>query len=150
MQIAKKSQVSALELTLSISCGWYSNLCLHCQAFFAFRRFSLILSCLPQIEILKSIFELYDFLNSPVKWKVLSTVKPVFNETRKLAPSSDRAIILKNQFWARSHRCNWILYEKTHPRELEYHIYKDAFCLRKKRLFGPLIRFISWYLKRNF
>ena len=93
VQIAKKSQVSALELSLSISCGWYSNLCLHCQTFFAFRHFSYILSCLPQIEILKTIFELQDFLNSPVTWKVFSTVKPVFNRTRKLAPSSDRAII---------------------------------------------------------
>ena len=93
VQIAKKSQVSALELSLSISCGWYSNLCLHCQTFFAFRHFSHILSYLPQIQVLKNIFELQDFLNSPVTWKKLSTVTPVFNRTRKLAPSSDRAII---------------------------------------------------------
>ena len=93
VQIAKKSQVTALKLSLSISCGWYSNMCLHCQTFFAFRRFSHILCFLPQIEILKNIFELQDFLNSPVKWKVLSTVKPVFNRTRKLVPSSERAII---------------------------------------------------------
>ena len=93
VQIANKSEVSELELSLSIRCWWYSNLWLNCQTFFAFRRFSHISSYLPQIEIIKTIFELQDFLNSPVKWKILSTVKPVFNRTRKLAPSSDRAII---------------------------------------------------------
>ena len=93
VQLANKSEVSELELSLSIRCWWYSNLWLNCQTFFAFRHFSHISSCLPQIEIIKTIFELQDFLNSPVKWKILSTVKPVFNRTRKLAPSSDRAII---------------------------------------------------------
>ena len=67
VQIAKKSQVSELELCLSISCEWYPNMCLLCQTFFAFRRFSQIVSCLPQIEIIKNIFELQDFLNSSVK-----------------------------------------------------------------------------------
>ena len=67
VQIANKYKVSELELSLSIRCWWYSNLWLTCQTFFAFRRFSHISSCLPQIEILKTIFELQDFLNWPVK-----------------------------------------------------------------------------------
>ena len=67
VQIANTSEVSALELPLSVRCWWYSNLCLNCQTFFAFRRFSHISSCLPRMEILKTIFELQDFLNSPVK-----------------------------------------------------------------------------------
>ena len=39
VQIANKSEVSELELSLSIRCRWYSNLWLNCQTFFSLQAF---------------------------------------------------------------------------------------------------------------
>ena len=65
----------------------------------------------PDCDELSSV----KFFNSRMRPPCLSG--PTLMDTQ-FAPSSDRAIILKNQFWARSHRCNWYYTRKRIPEKL--------------------------------
>ena len=136
MQIAKKSQVSAPELSLSINCGWYRNLCLHCQSYLVLpptdRNFKehICASGFPKLASKMNSF----------KYSKTCTFLGWSNYIKGISFGNAAIGVIDT------------VLENASPRTWIAHLQRCILLKKRKKTFciSPLIRFISTYLKRHF